>query len=223
MLLKGQDESDLMQSGEFLHGLTGDLLDSYFPDEKAPLMASIEAAFDVPLVDGRSIESIEKKILVDFIRGINANEPTSMALLDGITDYLRQEEQEAREEQAADETVDQVVAEIMARPPAGNGEEVREITGPNGERIVMRIISGIATEPDEDDPERHDTAGSDEDDSFRGDDTYTDIEHERLMREMSDAGRAVPGDADAAGRVDTEAEGDGPATDGPAAEGGPVA
>jgi len=195
VLMKGAPDDELIQAGDFLHGLTGDLMDMFFADEKAGLMRSIEMAFDEPLAPGFAVESVEKKVLIDFVRGINMGDKTALALLDAITQYLNQE----AEERAADNAitlgeVDEVVRSIATDPPP-DGESVREITGPNGERIIMRIISGYAAEPDEDDPERHDTA---EDDDHDG---------------------AVRADAEEAGRLDREAEGGARAEDGEPAEG----
>ena len=210
-LLKGTADQNLSLMGEAVRSITDDLLAAHFPDERATLLTSIEAAFDQPVPPDRQPLSIANEVLYRFVRDIHNEDPDAMAVLDTLTARVQQEQEaEATERQAAlmgmaeagldeddlervGEAVGEIVRDLRDRPP-GPSETTREIVGPRGERIVIRVVSGIATEPDEDDQETHDTpeidtSDEENDDGEASEEATTD--HERSPDD--DAGRTGGG------------------------------
>ena len=216
-LLKGTADPDLILMGEALRSMTDDVLTQHFPNERDALLASIEAAFDRPVPPDRQPLTLANEILFAFVRDIHNEDPDAMAVLDTLTERVQREQEEARKEatagldgdgldefEAVGETLGAIVRSLHDQTQAGPSETTREIIGPRGERIVIRVVSGIAAEPDEDDDERHDTPERDDsDEETHGDDGAPDASDEQ--RPTDDDPRGASGGAGSGADDDLQA------------------
>lgn len=166
VLLKGTDETDLVLLGEALRSLTDDTLGQFFPNEREPLMNSIEAAFDQPIPAREQPARMAEEIIFRFVKDIHNEDPEAMAVLDQLTARVQREQEEGQAERLETmaglaaagldegdlESVAGAAIEMVKSlrdDPVQPGEATRTVIGPRGERIVIRVVSGIAAEPDE--------------------------------------------------------------------------